>query len=156
MGLREDIQTQTVSDLVLRPFVAVRGQTTIRQAVAKMKQFNLGAAIIVDDAGKAVGMFDEKKLVRLLNDRPGALDEAVGTHLSQQIVCLPTTATIADLIKLMQSRNLRWVCVVDEEGKPTAMTGLRGVVDFVADYFPRQVKVQPMDVKLAMEEREGA
>ncbi len=156
MGLREDIQQQPISELALRPYVAVDAQTTVRNAVTKMKQLNLGAAIIVDSAGKAVGMFDEKKLLRLLTERPGGLDEPVGTHLSQQIVCLPRTATIAQLIATMQSRNLRWVCVVDDGGNPVAMTGLRGVVDYVADYFPRQVKVQPMDVKLAMEEREGA
>jgi hypothetical protein len=49
------------------------------------------------------------------------------------------------------------VSIVDADGRPTALTGLRGVVEYVADYFPRQVKVQPIDgSKVSIKTREGA
>jgi CBS domain-containing protein len=101
-------------------------------------------------------MFTEKLLIRLLAHRPEAVDEPVAEHQSVRIVCLRGEEPIARLITTMQKHALRWVCMVDGDGRPTALADLRGVIEYVADHVPRIVKVQPIEPKLSMEQREGA
>ena len=156
MGMREEIQGQTISQLSLRPYVAVTAETTVRQTVQKMREEEIGAAIVVDQSGKAVGLFTEKLLVNLLATDPSHMDEQVSHHMSRHLISLRKTDTIAKLILTMQRHNLRWVCLTDEAGRPVALTGMRGVIEHVADYFPRLVKVQPFNLNISVEQREGA
>jgi predicted transcriptional regulator len=157
MGLRENILREPVSVLQLRPYAAVTADATVRQAVDAMRAKQIGAAMIVDEAGKAIGMFNEKMLIRLLINDPKLLDDPVEKHMTRNIFTVQASDSIAKLISTMQNRHLRWVSIVDADGRPTALTGLRGVVEYVADYFPRQVKVQPIDgSKVSIKTREGA
>lgn len=157
MGLRENILREPISVLQLRPYAAVTADATVRQAVDAMRAKQIGATMIVDEAGKAIGMFNEKMLIRLLINNPKLMDDPIEQHMTRNIFTVQAGDSIAKLISTMQNRRLRWVSIVDEEGRPTALTGLRGVVEYVADYFPHQVKVQPIDgSKVSIKTREGA
>lgn len=156
MALRQEILNEPVSALSLRPLVTFSPDDPVRKVCDAMAEAQLGAAIAVDSSGRTVGMFNEKLLIRLLNENPEAMDEAAEKHMTRNVTCVKTTDTIATLIATMQHRKLRWVCVVDESGKATALSGLRGVMEYIVEHVPRWVSVQSMDAKLAMDEREGA
>lgn len=156
MGLRENLMTEPVTELMMRTLVTARPDTTVEQACAAMRQAKLGALIVVDDAGHPVGMFNEKLLIRLVASDIGQLSDPVEKHMTHNVVCIRESDSIAQLIATMQSRKLRWICVVDDSGKATAITGLRGVMEYVSEHHPRSVKVQPMQAKLAIDQREGA
>ncbi|MDH3583799.1 MAG: CBS domain-containing protein [Phycisphaerae bacterium] len=156
MGLQENIRAEPISDLLLRQAVTAPPQRPVRQVVATMRRVTLGAVIVVDEQGLPLGMFNEKLLIRMLADDPSALDQPVGDHMCQLPVTVRSDASIAKLINTMQAHKLRWICVVDAEGRPTNLTGLRGVMEYLIDYFPNSVKVQPMDEHFTIETREGA
>ena len=156
MGLREDLQSHTVNELILRPYAPVRSGATVSDAVTAMKAAGIGAAMILDESCKPIGMFNEKILIRLLANNPDALSEPVEQHMTRHVVCVRRDQPIATLISVMQENTLRWVCVTDEQGRAEFLTGLRGVLEYVTDYFPREVKVQPDESRLAMDQREGA
>ncbi len=156
MSLSNDILVNHVSDLSLRPLVSVDAKATVRDACALMRDARLGAAMILDDAGRPVGMFNEKLLIRVLNDRPAALDEPVEDHMTRNLRCVCETDPIAELISVMQAYNLRWVCVRDASGKAVALTGLRGAMEYIIDHFAAHVQTHPLRSRLSMEQREGA
>lgn len=156
MTLRDSIIQETIADLALRPVVRVHADQTVRQVCEAMSEQRLGAAIITDADGRTQGMFNEKLLISLLARKPEGMDEPVKYHMTSNVVCVKPTDSIATLIATMQGRKLRWVCVVDDQGKATALTGLRGVMEYAVDHFPRSVLSQPIRSKLAIEEREGA
>jgi len=156
MGLRENILLERVSDLPLRPLVFMQVDETVRSVLHRMSEGGLGAAITVDADGKPVGMFNEKLLIRLLHENPAAMDQPVGQVMTRNVICVQQGDSIATLIATMQQRKLRWVCVVDETGKATALTGLRGAMEYIVDHFPRRVYVQSTKSKLAVDQREGA
>jgi hypothetical protein len=56
----------------------------------------------------------------------------------------------------MQTKNLRFVVVTDEDGKAIALTGQKGLMEYVAEHFPQQVMVQRVGVKPYSSQREGA
>ncbi len=156
MGLRNDITNAPVSDLPLREVMSVPPTATCRQAVATMRDKRLGYVLILDDAGRISGMFTERHLIKLLLADPKQLDDPIDKHMSRSDKSVRQDAPIATVIEKLQSLEWRFVCVVDEQGKAVGVTGQRGAMEYLADHFPRQVKVQKMKSKLFMDQREGA
>ncbi len=156
MGLRQDILDQPVTELALRPPISVQQTATVAEAIAIMRQHELGCVMVLDEAGKPTGMFNEKLLIRMLAEDKDYLDHPVSEFMTTSFQTVRDSDRIADLLRTMQTHKLRWVCVVDESGKAAAITGLRGLVQYVADHVPRCVKVEPIRRKLSMEQREGA
>ncbi len=156
MGLRRNILKDTVADLDIRPVITVRPKTTVREAAARMKEMRLGCVIVVDGKGKPVGKFTERKLMRALLDNPANMRQPVEKFMYPTCDCVALTDPIATLIRTMQARSLRFLCVVDEKGRAVALTGQKGLMEYIADHFPRRVKVQLMDARVFSDQREGA
>jgi predicted transcriptional regulator len=155
MGLREDILKRPVGELPLRQLVAVGRETTVRQAMARMREAKLGCAVVVDEAGKPLGKFTERVLMRLLVEGH-SLDGKAASHMFGADDCVRADQPIQDMIRMMQTRHLRYIVVVDRQGKATDLTGQKGLMEFIADHFPRAVKVSPPAEKLHIDQREGA
>ncbi len=157
MGLRRNIMQEPISALSLKRCPTTIASNTVREAIAILNRDRLGTIIVVDDDGMPQGMFNEHMLMRLLHENPTALDDPVGDHMTNYVVCLRRDEPIAKLIATMYQRQLRWVCVVDSDGRPISLSGLRGVIEYVSEYFPHHVAVQPTsNTKLAVDQREGA
>ena len=84
------------------------------------------------------------------------LDDPVEKHMYRHCTCLRITDPIAKVIECMEAEKLRYVIVLDEDGHPVGITSFIGLIRYVADHFPRQVKVQEPATKLYLDEREGA
>lgn len=156
MGLIDSILSDPISRLTLRPQMGVSPNATVREVCDVMRAEHVGCAIVLDPHSKPLGMFNEKMLVRLLATNPAGVDEPVKLHMTTNIVTIGIRDPVAKLVSIMQEHKLRWVCVVDEEGRAVAITGLRGLLEYVVDVFPHLVKVQPYEERLAMKSREGA
>ena len=155
MGLRQDIREQPVTELAWRKLLKVAPDQTVRAAVTQMQSEGLGGVVVIGADGRAIGEFTERDLIRLLLDAPNCMDEPVGRHMTDTWGQLCQTDPIAKIIDQMQDRKLRYVIVVDDDGMPIGLTGQKGVMEYIADHFPRQVKVQMMKSKLHMDQREG-
>ncbi len=156
MGLRHNILHDPVSELPLRQLIAVKGDAPVRHAVEQMQTRRLGCVVILDDEGRPLGQFTERLLIRLLLKNPGGLDEPVRRHMASAWAWVEETDPIAKVIECMEEKKLRFVLVLDKQGHPVGFTGQKGVMEYIAEHFPRQVKVQEMDSKLYMDQREGA
>jgi len=143
-------------ELELRELIAVKPSTTVRQAVELMRAKRLGCVVIVDEDGKPLGKFTERLLIKLLLNHENGLDYPVADYMASAWAQIQKTDPISKVIDCMESKALRFIVIVDDQGKAIAMTGQKGVMEYIADYFPRQVKVQRMRSKLFMDQREGA
>jgi predicted transcriptional regulator len=156
MGLRENMTSEKVSELSLREAIVADPATTVRDAVARMCGKRLGCVIVAGEDGRPIGTFTEEVLIRILVDVPRALDAKIGDHMSAQWACVKLTDPIANVLEAMESKRLRFICVVDDAGRATGLTGQRGLMEYIAEHFPRQVMVQRVGVKSSTERREGA
>ncbi len=157
MGLREFISYETVADLHLRPALTAVPEVSLRQAIELMRDNKLGCIFVVDRDGKPLGKFNERQVLRVTRDKV-SLDEPVGNHTvplpKGGIVRLDTP--VEEALFGMRENRMRFMCVVDHDGKVIALTGQRGLMEYVVDHFPRQIKVQMMSSKLHLNSREGA
>ena len=155
MGLQRNILNEPVSELELRELIAVSPETPVREALKKMREKQLGCVVIVDDQGKPQGKFTERLLVKLLLEYPDSLDQPVSKHMAKTWNTVKKTDPIVKVIDSMQSQKLRFIVVLDEQGKAIAITGQKGVMEYIADHFPRQIKVQRMSSDYFTGQREG-
>ncbi len=156
MGLRQDILREPVSELVLRELIALKPGDTVRRAVAKMREKKLGCVVVVDADGRPLGKFTERLLIKLLLAGPQRLEEPVASHMAAVWGTIKLTDPIAKAIRVMQDKSLRFLIVLESDGRAVGLTGQRGLMEYIADHFPRAVKGQTMDSKLYMDQREGA
>ncbi len=156
MGLRSDIRNELVSTLPLREPVLVAPTTVVRDAVGRMKQAHLGCVFVVDSEMRPLGKFTERQMIRVLVQNLGGMDEPIKNHMIPIGRCMRLDDRIADVVEEMQESGVRFVCVVDGSGAVIRLAGQRSVMEYIAEHFPRQIKVQMMEAKLHMDQREGA
>ncbi len=156
MGLQQSIQDEPVSRLPLREALLVGPETSPRVAIATMKAKQLGCVVVVDENGKPLGTFTESSLVNLLASDPQVLDqETVADFLDPKWAVVKQTSPVLEVLQAMHEQDIRFVVVTDEAGKAVALTGQKGMMEYVAEHYPQQVMVQRVGGKPSSE-REGA
>lgn len=156
MGLRESILKDPVSEISLRELIAVTRLTPVREVAARMREKRLGCAIVVDRYNKPIGKFTERRLMKLLLENPANLDKPVEKFMYNSANPIGVNEPIAKLIEMMQKQKLRFICVTDEKGRAVALTGQKGLMEYIAEQFPRAVKAEQAKTRLFTTEREGA
>lgn len=156
MGLYENIRNEPVSRLALREPVVVSPDATVRDAVRQMRKQKLGCAIVVDDERRPVGLFAESKLTKLLSESPQAIYDPVLDHVDEKWPTVTASDPISCVLSALEFANIRFLIVVDENGRLAGLTGQKGLMEYVAEHFPRQVTVQRIGGKPYPASREGA
>ncbi len=156
MGLQENIRREQVKKLDLREPITLKSGDTVRTAVEKMRARELGIAVVVDDENKPVGAFTESMVVELLAHGPLPMDDPLEKHMANRCPWVRNTDPIADVIEAMELKNIRLLCVVDEQDRVVGVTGQRGIMEYIAEHFPGQVMVQRIGQSPYLSDREGA
>lgn len=146
---------EPVTQLALREPVLCRPGESVRVAVARMREKKLGCVIVIDENQKPLGMFTESMLTQMLASGATTLDEPVESHMAVKWPWVKQTDPIANVLEAMMTKNVRFICVVDDEGRVTGLTGQKGLMEYVAEHFPQQVMVQRVGSPPPAE-REGA
>ncbi|MCA9074171.1 MAG: CBS domain-containing protein [Planctomycetaceae bacterium] len=155
MGLAERIGKAPVSELNLREMPRIESGATVRDAVQVMRQAGLGCAMVMSD-DKPVGMFTEGILREAFAENPQVIDDPVTDHLAASFPKVYLDDTIDMVLSAMQVNNTRFICVVDSDENVVGLTGQKGLMEFVAEEFPRQVMVQRIGGEAVTGQREGA
>lgn len=156
MGLQENMQRESVSRLALRTPVSTLPRGTVRDAVEKMHAANLGCIIVVDPDYRPVGQFTEAMLVQLLRQNPDALSQPLVDHMATQWPWAKLSDPITDVLEALETKNVRFLCVVDDDGRLVGLAGQKGLMEYIAEHFPGQVNVQRIGQKPYTQQREGA
>jgi predicted transcriptional regulator len=120
-----------------------------------MRSRELGCVFVVDADHKLIGMFTESMLTQQLAHGKALLDEPIKSHMSDHWPWVQMADPIADVLEAMNVNNTRFICVVDKDGRAAALTGQKGLMEYIADHFPSQVMVQRIGCSPTLD-REGA
>lgn len=156
MGIYENMHTEKVARLSLRDPVTVIEDVTIRDAIIAMRQRKLGCAIVVGKQKRPLGLFSESELTRLLNENPAVVNEPLAKFFKRDWPTVKVSDPIAKVLDALESHNVRFLIVVDEQGQLVGLTGQKGLMEYVAEHFPGQVIVQRIGGHPYLVEREGA
>lgn len=156
MGLRENMRGEPVSSLALREPVTASPNATIREAINQMRRRKLGCVVVADERGKPVGMFTEGMLTQLLVQDHTAVEDRLADHMAEHWPRVKSTDPIEDVLDALNLKNVRFLCVVDDEDRLVGLTGQKGLMEYVADHFPGRVMVQRIGGPPFPDKREGA
>ena len=112
------------------PVVATITQTaTLREAIDQLTERRIGALVVSGD-GKAIeGIISERDIVRAASTSgPTALDGAVGSVMSTDVVTCSAGDGVDRLMALMTERRIRHLPVVDERGHLAGIVSIGDVV----------------------------
>ena len=156
MGLYENMLTEPISRLALRKAIVVAPDISVRDAVVQMRENKLGCVIVIDAEQKPLGMFTEAILRMMLIEHRAVLDDSVQNHMARQFPLAKSDDPIVTVLEAMLAENHRFVCVVDDAGQVTGLTGQKGLMEYIAEHFPQLVMNQRAGVEPPLSDREGA
>ena len=109
--------------------VTLRSDASVTDAVARLKQFRIGAIIVSDDDGvTATGILSERDIVRALAESgAAALERRVAEVMTSEVHTCPPTATLEDLMEAMTARRIRHIPVV-ADGRLVGVVSIGDVV----------------------------
>jgi CBS domain-containing protein len=114
-------------DIMTRPVITFRADTTIRQAAAVLTERGITAAPVVDHADGLVGMVSEADLIagrfshdprshlrrgEGTGDEPAGAPQTVGEVMTRTVIAMSASADAADLAQAMVDCDVRSIPIV--------------------------------------------
>ncbi len=126
-----------VSELMSNDVLTIRADAPLAQAAAEMRLGRVRHLPVVDAKGKLVGLLSHLDVMKTLLRRKGT---QVADGMSVRLVTVREDAQAADAAKLMRSRKVGSLPVIDEKGR---LVGLLTEADFV-DLAEQALRGKPL------------
>jgi CBS domain-containing protein len=138
--LEGGLMSDTVKLLAPSEPIKLREDATVYDAITQMAEKRRAAVVIVDAAGRLVGVFTERDLLRRV---AVAGRDPRQTRLGDVMTREPETLAPDDLIAYAINRlhhaSFRTIPLVDAEGKPLGVMTVNDIVHWIADLFPEAI-----------------
>ena len=122
----------TVAELMTTDVVTVAPTDTVAAALRAMLERDIGSVVIVED-GAPVGVFTERDLSRRILDDPHLPDRRLGDQMASPVEMIEPSAEIIAAFEHMNSRNVRRLPVVDEDGLLVGIVTERDLLRWVGE-----------------------
>ena len=76
--------------------------------------------------------------------------------MTRDPVTLPSDSSVAFVLNRMLIEGFRHVPLVDEQGRPTAVISMRMLIEYLSDFFNRDLLNLPPEPRASFRNREGA
>jgi len=121
-----------------------------------MREGNRGAVLVVSD-GTLVGIFTERDVLMRVAGQPTDLEHtAVSQLMTVDPVTLPVDASVAFALNKMLIEGFRHIPLVDDQNRPIAIVSMRDLIDYLSNFFSREILNLPPDPRIGFRNRDGA
>jgi CBS domain-containing protein len=135
MELSRDLRVDSVSRLDPTDPRAIDAGATAADAVAAMRDGNVGCLLVVA-AGRVVGIFTERDLLTRVLAPGRPLDTPMRQCMTAGPVTVSPKDSVRTAVRRMQKGGYRHLPVVDEDGRPVGVLSARRVVHYLVEHFP--------------------
>lgn len=120
--------------------MAVTGQVTVREIVARMAREQVGAVLVIDAAGAPTGIFTERDLmIRVVLPGLDPAHTAVERVMSRGVMFATPDQSIPEVAARMRSQHIRHLPVIDG-GRFVGMLSLRDLLSALLAISAREVE----------------
>jgi CBS domain-containing protein len=155
MELARNLKIDSVSRLTPTPPHQIGPDRTVADAVALMKEKNVGC-LLVCDAGRLAGILTERDVMVRVVAQSRPLSTPVVECMTPDPITVSSKESIRAALERMQLGNYRHLPVVDEQGRIAGVLSIKRIVHYLVEHFPGIVCTQPPRPKKAPPKREGA
>ncbi|MGZ6194440.1 MAG: CBS domain-containing protein [Candidatus Binataceae bacterium] len=154
--LESALLLETLDQVATQPPLVVEVDATLAETIARMREASRGCALVID-AERLVGIFTERDVLMRVVGRPIDLERtAIGNYMTRDPVTLPSDSSVAFVLNRMLIEGFRHVPLVDEQGRPTAVISMRMLIEYLSDFFNRDLLNLPPEPRASFRNREGA
>lgn len=114
--------------------IADAGQT-VRAVFAHEKRLGrrTGAVMLVDEAGKLVGLFTDSDLARLFEQhRDADFDRPIRDVMTPRPLVVPLGTRLIDAVEILRNRKISELPVVDAAGRPVGLIDITDLIGLVS------------------------
>jgi CBS domain-containing protein len=147
----------TLSDVVAHTPRVVEANTSLAAVIEAMQRVDRGTVLVVE-AGKLVGIFTERDVLMKVAGHPIDLRQGkVSAFMTPDPVTLPADSAVAfALNRMVLLEGFRHIPLVDDDNRPVAVVSMRNLIEYLSDFFNRDVLNLPPDPHVKSIKREGA
>lgn len=111
--------TMTAADVMRKPekSALVKAGTSVRDTLYEMSRARSGAAIVVDDELRLLGIFTDGDFRRRATEDRNVLDRQMAEVMTVDPVTVKAEAMVAEVIKVVENRRIDDLVVIGNDGK---------------------------------------
>ena len=111
--------TMSARDVMRKPenSALVKAASTVRETLYEMSCARSGAAIIVDDDNRLLGIFTDGDFRRRAADDDDVLKRKMSEVMTANPVTIKADAMVAEVVKVVESRRIDDLVVIDNDGR---------------------------------------
>ncbi len=123
---RTQLEDVTARDLMTPNPLSLRHGLSVREAVLFLDEWETGAAPVVNDAGRAIGVLSRSDVLLAVNAR---VDTApIREVMTPSVIAVSPDDSVRDATDAMIRHMVRRVFVVDEDGVPVGVISTTDVI----------------------------
>lgn len=118
--------------------ISITPQQSVKEAVALLDRYNIGALVVLDENGVLTGIFSERDVVRQLIQQNDLLSQPVRNLMTAEVVtCMPQD-DLMSVASVMTERRFRHLPVMDN-GELLGIISIGDVLKAQRDYYHGQI-----------------
>jgi len=133
---REDLLPLKVRDVMVKEVITVDEDSTVREAVDIMNEFQIGSLIVLE-RGKAKGIVTERDFLRrVIAGAKDVMNTRVKEIMTTPLVVVEPTMDLEEAVKLMFQSKIKKLAVVDAN----KLVGIVTLTD-IARFQPQMIRM---------------
>ena len=154
--LESALLLETLNNVTTQPPLVVDADATLAETIGRMREGLRGCALVIDD-GRLVGIFTERDVLMRVVGRPIDFERAaIRDYMTRDPVTLPSDSSVAFALNRMLIEGFRHIPLVDQHGHPTGVVSMRLLIEYLSDFFNRDLLNLPPEPRASFRNREGA
>ena len=154
--LESALANDSIGSAASHPALLVDLSTPLSRVLQLMRDGGRGAVLIVRN-GTLAGIFTERDVLMKVAGQSIDLDHTpVNQLMTVDPVTLPVDAVVAFALNKMLVEGFRHIPLVDEQNRPIAVVSMRDLIDYLSNFFSRDILNLPPDPRIGFRNRDGA
>ncbi|MFA5921574.1 MAG: CBS domain-containing protein [Methylococcaceae bacterium] len=138
-----------IGEFCNREVVYATRETSIPEAAQLMRQYHVGNLVVVDEIdGKRVPVgivTDRDMVIEIISQSLDFNAFSVGDIMSPQLVSVEETEGVFETIRLMRTKGIRRIPVVNQKGGLEGIVSADDILDLLAEEMAELAKVAPRE-----------
>lgn len=154
--LESALLRERMSDALSNHGLMVDEATSLDEVLRLMREQRQGCVLVTRER-RLFGIFTERDvLMKVVGTRIDLERTPIRAFVTRNPVVLPADATIAYALNRMVVEGFRHVPVVDQNGCPAGVVSMRDIIEYLSEFFPKDVLNLPPEPMVSFRHREGA
>jgi CBS domain-containing protein len=123
----------SIGEICIRQVVIARATESIYEASQLMCRFSVGNVLVIENKHPVGILTDRDIIIRVVAQGKDPRKALIGDVMSAPIISIKESAGLGDAIRLMRSRGIRRLPVIDEDGQLAGIVTLDDLIELLAE-----------------------